>query len=473
MSNNLKRTLNLKDAISIVAGSMIGSGIFIVSADIARQTNSAWLLMTCWILAGITTLCGALCYGELSSTIPDEGGQYVFLKKIFSEKLAFVYGWTLFAVIQTGTLAAVNIAFAKFIGLLFPIISESTTILSIGDYHLSLQRLFAIMTVVTLTFINSRGVKHGILTQHLFTIAKVVSMVAIIGVGLFVGFNFDVLMSNFSVANNAIPHGYGLLTLVSVAIVGSMFASITWNNVTFIASEIKKPKRNIPLALLIGTCLVIALYFCINMIYVGVMPLDVIKTSHQDIVAAELINSIYGKNGMMIIAVIIAISAFGCSNGMIMTGSRVYYKMAKDKLFFRTLARVNRKTKVPENSLWLQCFWICALILWGSYSQLLDYVIYSSLIFYMITIAGIFKMRKIYAKKRGVYRVNNAVIITFLMIAGYIVLGLTFYKPQYTVPGLLITLVGFPIYTVRDKIRRKKIAVRQEVCEVQAQETLR
>lgn len=458
MSNNLKRTLNLKDAVSIVAGSMIGSGIFIVSAEISRQTNSVLMLLLCWILAGITTLCGALCYGELSSTIPDEGGQYVFLKKIYSEKLAFIYGWTLFAVIQTGTLAAVNIAFAKFIGLIFPVISETTTVLTIGDYHLSLQRLFAVITVVLLTFINSRGVKHGMITQHLFTITKVVSMILIITIGLFVGFNFECLKSNLSLENNVIPHGFEFFKVLSVAIVGSMFASITWNNVTFIASEIKKPQRNIPLALLFGTLAVIILYFAINLIYVGTMPLSTIQNSHQDIVAAELINTIYGHGGMIFIAVIIAISAFGCSNGMIMTGSRVYYKMAKDKLFFRSLARIDRKTKVPNNSLWLQCFWICVLILWGSYSQLLDYVIYSSLIFYAITILGIFRMRKLYPKKRGVAKVPNFVIFMFMIMATFIITGLTFYKPQYTLPGLIITLAGIPIYHFRDRLRRKKLS---------------
>ena len=460
MSNNLKRTLNLKDAVSIVAGSMIGSGIFIVSSDIARQTNSSILLMLCWIIAGITTICGALCYGELASTIPDEGGQYIYLTKIFSEKLAFIYGWTLFAVIQTGTLAAVNIAFAKFIGLIFPIISENTVILSIGSYHLSFQRLFAVLTVLLLTYINSRGVKHGIITQHLFTVTKVFSMVAIICIGLFVGFNTDTLISNFSFSNNIIPKGFDLVTVISVALVGSMFASITWNNVTFIASEIKKPVRNIPMALIIGTLAVITLYFFINLIYTGVMPLETIKNAHEDIVAAELVNTIYGKSGMVIIAIIIAISAFGCANGMILTGSRVYYKMAKDRLFFRSLAQVNRKTKVPENSLWLQCFWICILILWGSYSQLLDYVIYSSLIFYVITIWGIFKMRRIYRKKRVAFRVNNVVIAVFLIFAIYIITGLTFYKPLYTVPGLIITLIGIPIYHVRDKIRRRKVRLK-------------
>ena len=457
MSNNLKRTLNLKDAISIVAGSLIGSGIFIVSSDIARQTNSTILLMLCWVIAGITTICGAMCYGELASVIPDEGGQYIYLKKIFSEKLAFIYGWTLFTVIQTGTIAAVNIAFAKFVGLIFPVISENTVIFSLGGYNLSLQRIFAVITVILLTFINSRGIKHGIITQHLFTVTKILSIVGIILIGLFAGFNFETFISNFSPANNSFPAGIDLYTAMSAALVGAMFASINWNNVTFIVSEIKKPVKNIPLALLIGTLSVIILYILINIIYIGVLPLDTIKTAYDDIVAADLINAIYGKSGVLIIAVVIVISAFGCANGMILTGSRVYYKMAKDKLFFRSLAQVNRKTKVPENSLWLQCIWICILILWGSYSQLLDYVIYSSLIFYVITIFGIFKMRKLFTKKRAAFKVNNLVIYIFLFFASYIIIGLTFWKPLYTVPGLIITLVGIPIYNIRDKMRRRKL----------------
>lgn len=455
MSNELKRTLNLKDAISIVAGSMIGSGIFIVSANIARVTNSALILLLCWILAGLTTLSGALCYGELSSAIPDEGGQYIFLKKIYSEKLAFIYGWTLFFVIQTGTLAAVNIAFAKFIGLILPAISESTTIFSCGDYSLSLQRVFAIITVVFLTYLNSKGIKYGIVIQHLFTLTKVVSMILIISIGIFIGFDFDCFKSNISLSNNAFPQGFEFFKILSIAIVGSMFASITWNNVTFIASEIKNPVRNIPLALFWGTILVIFLYISINIIYVGVMPISIIQNSHQDIVAAELINTIFGHESMIFISIIIAISAFGCANGMILTGSRVYYKMAKDGLFLRPLAQINRKTKVPEKSLWLQCFWICILILWGSYSQLLEYVIYSSLIFYAITIWGIFKIRRLYPQKNDVAKVHNIFIFIFMIMSTFIIVGLTFYKPQYTLPGFIISLAGIPVYNFYKKYNKK------------------
>ena len=455
MSERLKRTLTLKDAISVVAGSMIGCGIFIVSADIARQVNSAWLLLLIWLLAGFTTICGALCYGELASTIPDEGGQYIYLKKIFSEKMAFLYGWTLFLVIQTGTLAAVDIGFAKFVGIVFPFISSNNYLLTIGNYHFSTLQLFAMLNIILITYINSRGIKHGVFTQNLFTITKVFSMIAIISCGVLLGLNWDVIVSNFSSSNNLISFDFSLIKTIGVAVVGALFASITWNNVTFIASEIKNPKKNVPLALMIGTGLVITLYLFINLIYLGVMPLEVIKFASEDIVAAELINQIFGTAGMIAISFIVAISAFGCANGMVLTGSRVYYKMAKDRLFFRGLALINRKTRVPVNSLWFQCGWVCLLILWGSYSQLLDYVIYASLIFYAITILGIFKMRKLYKDIKPDYRVNSFIPIAFLIISVYIIISLTFYKPMYTIPGLFITLLGIPVYHIWTKNRVK------------------
>ena len=453
--SELKRTLSLKDSISIVAGSMIGSGIFIVSSHIARISDSAILLIFVWILAGFITLLGALSYGELSSTIPHEGGQYIYLEKIFSRKVAFLYGWTLFLVIQTGTLAAVNIAMAKFLGLIFPFIDSSHKILSFGTYSLSNQQIFAILAVLFITFINSRGVKAGILTQNIFTVTKVLSIVGIIFCGIFFGFNFDILASNFSSINNSLEFNFDILKIIFVSVVEALFAYITWNNVTFITSEIKNPKKNIKKALFIGTMLVISLYFILNMIYLSTLPLDLIKTSPEDIVVAQMMQNIFGSKGLIIIAVVIAISAFGCANGMILTGSRVYYKMAKERVFFRSLAYIDRKTKVPQNSLWLQCFWVCVLILWGNYTQLLDYVIYSSIIFYAITIFGIFKMRKIYTNVKDVYKVPNFVPITFVILAGFIVAGLTIFKPGYTVPGLFITFLGIPIYDLWKKHAKK------------------
>lgn len=453
--SELKRTLSLKDAVSIVAGSMIGSGIFIVSSHIARDVNSGLLLILIWLLAGTITIFGALSYGELSSVMPDEGGQYVYLKKIFSKKLAFIYGWTLFLVIQTGTLAAVNIALVKFLGLIFPVLSAENILLKIGNYSFSAQAFFAVVSVLTITFINSRGIKAGVIVQNIFTVAKIVSMVLIIFAGLFFGSKFNILFENFSIQNSDIAFNLHILKLISTSIVGALFASITWNNVTFISAEIKNPVKNIKKALFIGTMLVILLYFLLNMIYLSSLPLDLIKTSPEDIVVAQLMRTIFGPKALYLIAIILSISAFGCANGMILTGSRVYYKMARDRIFFRSLAYINRKTKVPTNSLWLQCFWICVLIMWGNYAQLLDYVIYSSLIFYAITIFGIFKMRKMFPSPKDGYKVPDFIPIAFVILASIIIISLTIFKPCYTIPGLLITLFGLPVYSYWDKKNKK------------------
>lgn len=448
MSQDFKRTLSLTDAISIVAGSMIGCGIFIVSADIARQVNSGLLLILIWIIAGFITLCGGLSLCELASNIADEGGQYVYLKKIFNEKIAFLYGWTLFLVIQTGTIAAVCVAFAKFFGILVPYISGSNVLFSFGFFNFSTQQLFAILTVVFLSYLNSRGIKYGVVTQNIFTVTKVLSLVAIIIVGLFFGFHSNVLQANL---NMPVSFNFETINVMAVAIVGAIFASITWNNITFIAGEVKHPQRNIPKAMVYGVILVVSLYLLMNMIYLGVLPLEAIKNAPQDIVAARTIAEIFGVLGKDAIAIIIMISAFGCANGMILTGSRVYYKMAKDRAFFRPLALINRKTKVPVNSLWAQCIWICILILWGNYTELLDFVIYASLIFYIIVTAGIFVYRKKFPNKNKKLRINNFFPITFLILATYIVICLSIYKPLYTIPGLLITLAGIPVFHIWKK----------------------
>ena len=448
MSNNLKRTLTLPDAVSIVAGSMIGCGIFIVSADIARQVNSGLLLIVTWLIAGFITLCGGLSICELAANITEEGGQYVYLKKIFSEKIAFLYGWTLFLVIQTGTIAAVCVAFAKFFGILVPWISTDNILFDIGLLHFSTQQLFAIITVIGLSYINSRGIKYGVLTQNIFTITKVLSLAGLIIIGLLLGFKLPILQTNMAMP---IELNLNLLNTISVAIVGALFASITWNNITFVAGEVKNPQRNIPKALVYGVALVVSLYILTNIIYIGVLPISEIQTAQQDIVAAQTIQAIWGETGKYLIALIIMISAFGCANGMILTGSRVYYKMAKDRSFFRPLAVINRKTKVPVNSLWAQCIWICLLILWGNYSELLDFVIYASLLFYILVTAGVFVYRKKYPNKLRPFKINNFFPITFLVLATYIVVCLSIYKPIHTIPGLLITLAGIPIFHIWKK----------------------
>ena len=445
MSQDLKRTLSLTDAVSIVAGSMIGCGIFIVSADIARQVNSGLLLIVIWMIAGFITLCGGLSLCELAANITEEGGQYVYLKKIFSEKIAFLYGWTLFLVIQTGTIAAVCVAFAKFFGLIVPFISSSNILFNLGCIHFSTQQLFAVLTVIFLSYLNSRGIKYGVVTQNIFTVTKVISMAAIVIIGLLFGFNAHILQANMHMSFN---FSFQTINIMAVAIVGALFASITWNNITFIAGEVKHPQKNIPKALMYGVALVVSLYLLMNMIYLGVLPLSEIQTAPQDIVAARTISEIFGTIGKDIIAVIIMISAFGCANGMILTGSRVYYKMAKDRAFFRPLALINRKTKVPVNSLWAQCIWICILILWGNYSELLDFVIYASLLFYILVTAGIFVYRKKFPHANKKFRINSFFPITFLVLASYIVICLSVYKPLYTIPGLLITLAGIPVFHI-------------------------
>ncbi len=443
MSQDLKRTLSLWDAISVVSGSMIGCGIFIVSADIARQVQSGFLLILVWILAGFITMCGALSFAELAANITEEGGQYIYLKRIYSEKIAFLYGWTTFLVIQTGTIAAVCVAFSKFLGILVPFISAHNYLFHIGFLKLSTQQVCALFTVTFLTYLNSRGIKHGVITQNLFTVTKVLSIIGIILAGLFFGFNIHTLHLNAMIPEH---FDFSYINIIFTAVVGAVFASITWNNITFIAGEIKNPSVNIPRALAYGTGLVILLYLLINTIYLGVLPVDLIQNAPEDIVGAQLMSYIFGAIGKDVMALIIMISAFGCANGMILAGSRVYYKMAKDRAFFRPLAVINRKTKVPVNSLWAQCGWISLLILWGNYTQLLDFVIYASLIFYLITTAGLFIYRKKCDMSRFKFRINNFFPVAFLACAGYVIVCLTIFKPMYTVPGLLITLAGIPVF---------------------------
>ncbi|MFA7658105.1 MAG: amino acid permease [Candidatus Gastranaerophilaceae bacterium] len=453
MSDELKRTLSLPDSISMVAGSMIGCGIFLVSADISRQVHSAVLLLAVWILAGFVSFCGAIAYGELAANIPDEGGQYMYLKKIYNDKVAFLFGWTLFLVIQAGTIAAICVAFAKFTGLLIPAISSHNMLFQIGAVHLSTQQLFGLLTVLLLTYINSKGIEYGIITQNLFTVTKLLSIAAIILCGVIFGLNWDIIQANFAL--QTFSFHFSDIATVSTATVGALFASISWNNITFIAGEIKEPEKNVKKALAYGVGLVVSLYVLINIIYVISTPIAAIQTAPEDIVAAVSMSEIFGIIGKKVIAVIIMISAFGCANGMVMAGARVYYKMAKDRLFFRSLAVINRKTKVPVNSLWFQCAWISALILWGNYTQLLDFVIFASLIFYVITMVGIFIYRKKFPNTDKNLRVNSFFAVSFIVISTYIIGCLAVYKPEFTLPGLLITLAGLPVYFLWNKAREK------------------
>ena len=456
MSSELKRTLNLKDSISVVVGSMVGCGIFIVSADIARQVQSAYFLLIVWILAGLFSLSGAIAYSEPVLNIKEDGGHYIFLKRMYNNLVAFLYGWSLLIVIQTATIAAVCIAVGKFMGILFPIISSENYLIHLSFFKLSTQQLFALAICIILTYINSKGIKYGVITQNIFTITKILSIIAIIVFGIFLGCNYETITSNFSNIITFSDINFSNMEIIATATVGAIFAMVTWNNITFISGEVKNPEKNIPLALFWGVITVMVLYVLINILYVFSIPIEEIKTAPEDIVAVVLMQKIAASAGKFIIALIIMISACGSANGLIMTGARVYYQMAKDRLLFRNLAVINRKTKVPVNSLWPQCIWSSAFILFcGNYIQLLDYVIYAALIFYVLTVIGIFIYR-IRFKEKLQKKVNSFYGISFIVIGCFIIYSLSINKFINSINTFLLIATGIPIYYIWDKLKNRK-----------------
>ncbi len=460
MSSELKRTLNLKDSISVVVGSMIGCGIFIVSADIARQVNNTLFLLIVWIIAGLFSLSGAIAYAEPVLNIKDDGGQYIFLKKMYNDLIAFLYGWSLLLVIQTATIAAVCIAVGKFFGILFPQISSHNYLLDLPLIKVSSQQVCALIICIILTFINSRGIKYGVITQNIFTITKVLSIVGIILFGILFGFNYETININFTNTISSSNFSFSYLETIATATVGAIFAMVTWNNITFISAEVKNPERNIPKSLFWGVVTVIVLYLLINILYTCSMSLDQIKSAPEDIVAVALMQNITGVIGKIIISIIILISACGSANGLIMTGARVYYQMAKDKLLFRRLAIINRKTKVPVNSLILQCIWSCVFILFcGNYSELLDYVIYAALIFYVLTAIGIFIYRHRY-KENIIKKVNSLYGIFFILSGSFIIYSITINKFGNSLKTLIIIGSGIPIYYIWKKIKQQKTCIK-------------
>jgi basic amino acid/polyamine antiporter, APA family len=482
------RELGLLDSTMIVAGSMIGSGIFIVPAEIARQVGSAgWLLMV-WVVTGLLTIAAALSYGELAAMMPRAGGQYVYLREAFSPLWGFLYGWTLFLVIQTGTIAAVAVGFSRFLGVIIPAISPDAWIvtpikLSQGyAVSLSVQQLVAILLIVFLTWLNTRGIHLGKLIQNAFTSAKTLSLLALIVLGILVGRNAGAIAANFT--NLWTPHdvttikpdlavaapiaatagAFGLFVAFCVAQVGSLFSSDAWNNITFTAGEVKEPKRNIPLSLVAGTSLVIGLYFLANVAYLCTLPLHAIQTAPDDRVATAALQVIFGSSGAIIMAIAIIISTFGCNNGLILAGARVYYAMARDGLFFRQTGGLNAK-HVPAYGLVLQGVWASLLVLprtrivsgngadgavaYGNlYGTLLDWVIFAVLIFYVLTIAGLFVLRRKRPDAERPYRAFGYPVIPALYIvaASAIALVLLIYKPATSLPGLVIVLTGIPVY---------------------------
>ena len=481
----LIKGLGLTSSTMLVMGSMIGSGIFIVSAEIAREVNSPALLIGAWAVTGFMTIVGALTYGELAAMMPRAGGQYVYLRESLGPLWGFLYGWTLFLIIQTGTIAAVGVAFGKFLGVFFPSISSSNWILHfwkvppihIGpmvlgnmEVGLSTQNLVAILMVASLAVINVFGIKTGAIIQNIFTIAKASALLGLVLLGLALGRNATALAANFygnfwRNAGLGAMHDIGggvlvsTLTVLAIAQVGSLFSADAWNNVTFTAGEVKNPSRNLPLSLALGTGVVIALYVSCNFIYLNVLPLDGvrgaatvmergIKYATEDRVATAVLTQLFGALGGFLMAAAIMISSFGCNNGLTLAGARVYYAMAKDGLFFRSVAKLHPKYKTPHISLMVQMLWTCVLCVSGSYGQLLDYVTSAVLIFYILTIIGLFVLRRTHADAERPYRAIGYPVLPaiYIVMALFIDVVLLRYKPQYTWPGLCIVLLGIPVY---------------------------
>ena len=472
----LVRGLGLLDSTMIVAGSMIGSGIFIVSADMARQLGSAGWLLAVWLITGVLTVIAALSYGELAAMMPRAGGQYVYLREAYSPLWGFLYGWTLFLVIQTGTIAAVAVAFARFVGVLFPALSESQTLFGSGRFALSPTRLVAMGVLVLLTWSNSTGLKTGKVVQNLFTITKITALIGLVLLSIGVGTNSTALAANFKdwwtatftqpVTRGATAFittpisGWSLLLVLGTAMVGSLFSADAWNNVTFTAGEVKNPKRNLPWSLFLGVSVVCFLYFLANLGYLMTLPLKGsplgstamergIQFALNDRVGTAAAEVIFGQSAAVIMALLIMISTFGCINGMVLAGARVYYAMARDGLFFARIGSLNRQG-VPRNGLIVQCVWACLLTLSGTYSDLLDYVIFAVLVFYVLTMVGLFVLRRTRPDAERPYRAFGYPVLPAIYVLAASAIALDLLVSAKTRanawPGLLIVLAGTPVY---------------------------
>lgn len=467
-SSSFHRSLSLLDGALLVIGSMIGSGIFIVSADISRSVGSAGWLIAVWLISGFITLSAALSYGELSGMYPKAGGQYVYLREAYGKLYGFLYGWAFFAVIQTGTIAAVGVAFAKFSGYIFPSLGENHILL--GDaahFHITAAQVVGIGTIVFLTWINTLGVQSGKWIQLFFTFAKIAAMAALIIFGFMLVKNGFAWTDNWQGAwmakkiaidnaSGTISHqslsGSDLVIALGVAMVGALFSSDAWNNVTFIAGEIRKPERNIGLSLFIGTLVVTLLYVSMNLMYLNVLSISEIAHAPSDRVALAAALKIFGQSGTVIIALMIMISTFGCNNGLILSGARVYYTMANDGLFIPAAKKLNRKG-VPSVALWMQCIWASLLCLSGTYGNLLDFIIFTVLIFYILTIGGIFVLRKKAPDHPRPYKAFGYPVIplVYVALAATICMILLLYKRDYVIGGLVVVLLGIPVYYIIQK----------------------
>lgn len=455
---NFKRELGLLDGTMLVVGSMIGSGIFIVSSDIARQVGSAGWLTLIWVISGLITMIAAVSYGELSAMFPKAGGQYVYLREAYGKLIAFLYGWSFFAVIQTGTIAAVGVGFSKFAAYLIPAVSDENVLYEMGNFKLNAAQIVSIITIIFLTYLNSRGVKNSKTLQTVLTVIKILSLTGLIIFGFILAAKADIWHANWADtwatksfvkdSNSWLPiSGMALVSGIAAAMVGSLFSSDAWNGVTFIAGEIKNPKQNVGLSLFLGTLIVTVIYILANLMYLAVIPFDEIATAKSDRVAVVASQYIFGEIGTYIIAIMIMISTFACNNGLIMAGARVYYTMAKDGLFFKKAALLN-SASVPAWALWMQCFWASALCLTGKYGDLLDFVIIIVLIFYILTIYGIFILRKKMPEAERPYKAFGYPLLpaVYILIASAVSIALLFTKTSTCGWGVLIMLVGIPVY---------------------------
>jgi len=480
-TRELRRSLGLFDSTMIVSGSMIGTGIFIVAAEMSRQVGSAGWLLASWVITGLLTVAAALSYGELAAMMPHAGGQYVYLREAWSPLCGFLYGWTLFLVIQTGTVAAVSVGFARYLGVLWPRINEANYL--IGPVHitttyavsLSTAQLVGVLLIVLLTWSNSRGIRYGKIVQNVFTSAKLGSLLGVIVLGIVIGWSATTVKANF--AGGWTPRGYtplaaglspttlyGLLVALCVAQVGSLFAADAWNNITFAAGEVENPQRNLPLSLALGTALVIGLYVLVNLAYLVVLPLDQVQHAPSDRVAGAMLQTVLPVAGAALMALAIMVSAFGCINGMLMSGARAYYAMARHGLFFQQAGTLNR-SQVPGSSLKMQGLWTVVLVLlrtydpstrtYGNlYSNLLDYVVSAALLFYILTIAGVFRLRLLQPLAERPYRsFGYPVIPALYMVAAAGILAVLFlYRFSTTFPGMVIVLIGVPVFFVFRKL---------------------
>ncbi|HVB35084.1 MAG TPA: amino acid permease [Patescibacteria group bacterium] len=478
------RGLGMFDSVMMVVGIVIGSGIFIVSADMARKIGSSGGLLVAWAITGVLTIAASLSYGELASMFPRAGGMYVYLTESFSPMWGFLYGWTLFGVIQTGTIAAVAVAFARFSGVIWPSVSEQTYLIApihiTSGYALSLStaQLLAIAVIILLTWTNCRGLEYGKIVQNSFTATKILALGGLIVVGLFFGWNAQAVRENFGHlwrVSGQVPLSagldaatvFGLLVALSIAQSGSLFAADAWHDVTFAADEVRDPRRTLARALAIGSVVVIVLYMLANVAYLAVLPLHALQNAPDDRVATAMLQAVFPGLGTALMAILIMISTFGCINGLVLAGARAYYAMARDRLFFPRAGRLNR-ARVPGWALAAQGVWAAFLVLprtfdpathtYGNlYSNLLDYIISSALIFYVLTIAGLFRLRRKRPDAERPFRVPGYPVVPGLYIAGgSIVLVLLFiYRPATTWPGLVITMLGLPVYLV---LRKEHVA---------------